>query len=272
MTRYRGCNPRRSAAAAALLLCVAQIAPSQGDTASFDGPAAPYFEPHRACVLLYDEASDRLTAYGLDQCRMPLAPCSTFKIPHALIGLETGAVTGPDHVKRWDGTRHQRRAANQDHDLASAIRDSIVWYFQSVATDIGAERMQRWLDRLDYGNRDISAGMDRFWLNTSLTVTAFEQLDLLRRLQRNELPFRTGHQQAVKRMLLQADAPLPGMIFGKTGSCRGAEFDHGWFVGWWEHDDRRLSFVVNLTGPSAWGLEARKMFYPLLQDWQSIGK
>jgi beta-lactamase class D len=34
-----------------------------------------------------------------------LSPASTYKIPHALIGLETGVIT-EDTVEKWDGVRH----------------------------------------------------------------------------------------------------------------------------------------------------------------------
>jgi beta-lactamase class D len=33
-----------------------------------------------------------------------------------------------------------------------------VWYYQQLAERIGAERMQLYLERINYGNRDISAG------------------------------------------------------------------------------------------------------------------
>jgi beta-lactamase class D len=51
---------------------------------------------------------------------------------------------------------------NRDHTLASAIRFSVVWYFQEIARRIGAARMQRYVDAFQYGNRDLSGGVDRF--------------------------------------------------------------------------------------------------------------
>ena len=51
-----------------------------------------------------------------------------------------------------------------------------------VATGIGEERMQRGLDRIGYGNRDISGGLTRFWLQSSLKISPREQVGLLRAL------------------------------------------------------------------------------------------
>lgn len=41
-------------------------------------------------------------------------------------------------------------------DFAGAFRESCVWYFREVTDEIGQKRMQRELDRLAYGNCDIS--------------------------------------------------------------------------------------------------------------------
>ena len=54
--------------------------------------------------------------------------------------------------------------------------------FQEVARRTGRERMREWLDRLEYGNRDITGGIDLFWLQGALRVSASEQVDFLRKL------------------------------------------------------------------------------------------
>ena len=165
---------------------------------------------------------------------------------------------------------------NQDHDLASAIRDSVVWYFQSLARDVGAEAMQEWLDRLEYGNRDISSGIDKFWLSSSLEIDANRQLELIKALKHQTLPFKPEYQQQVQDMLVQ-DSPLPGTLHAKTGSCLGAtgvKPDHGWFIGWidWDKSTSRNPvtsyFVINISGEGAWGWQARPIALQLLHELQ----
>lgn len=229
---------------------------------------ADYAGQAPVCIAVYDAAANQYLVHGLEQCQQRLAPCSTFKIPNALIGLETGVLNGPGEVKKWDGREHSRKVNNRDQDLASAIRNSVLWYFQDVALDIGPERMQRYLDAFDYGNRDISGGQDRFWLSSSLEITAFEQIRFMAALDAATLPAAPNNQAAVKAMMLQEEH-LPdgfeGELYGKTGSCKGPETDHGWFTGFYHREGRRYVFAVNLIGEEQWGWNAREIVVKIFQ-------
>ena len=55
--------------------------------------------------------------------RSHFLPASTFAIPHALTGLETGANADEREVCRWDGKPGLRRAWEQDQVLATALRE-----------------------------------------------------------------------------------------------------------------------------------------------------
>lgn len=56
-----------------------------------------------------------------------------------------------------------------------------------MARDIGEQQMQEWIDKCSYGNRDISGGIDRFWLSSTLTISPMEQVDF-EKLYKEELP------------------------------------------------------------------------------------
>ena len=60
---------------------------------------------------------------------------------------------------------------------------SCVPAFQALAHRIGPQTMQRWLDRLGYGDRDLSAGIDVFWLpapgRKTLLISPYESVDLV---------------------------------------------------------------------------------------------
>lgn len=92
-------------------------------------------------------------------CDERLPPQSTFKIPNALIGLETGAIPGVDHVIPYDGHAVPFEAWAKDHTLSSAVESSVVWYFQALATRVGEAQMEAWLKRLKYPDADISGGL-----------------------------------------------------------------------------------------------------------------
>lgn len=252
-----------------VILCVvaAALFATPAHSASWPQPLADYFADLDSCILIYEQEADLLTVQNPERCALPLSPCSTFKIPNALIGLETGVLSGPTHEMKWDGKERWRKITNRDHDLASAIRHSIVWYFQAVARAIGNERMQQYVDRLEYGNRDISGGIDRFWLSNSLKINAYQQLAFLQQLKNGELPVAAEAQEQVRNLLLLR-TDVPGMVRGKTGSCRSEAFDHGWFVGWLVNDGHTTFFVTNFIAPDAFGSQAQPLVYNILKQMQ----
>ena len=90
---------------------------------------------------------------------------------------------------RWDGVKRDFDGWNQDQTLRSSMRHSTVWVYQ-FAREIGEVREKEYLTRIQYGNADPSGGVDRFWLDGAPRISAMEQVDFLRKLYRNELPFK----------------------------------------------------------------------------------
>ena len=214
-----------------------------------------------------DLDGDELAVYNDPRADRRVAPCSTFKIANALISLDTGVVSEEDSERRWDGSPVPYEVWARDQDLGSAIRYSVVWYFQGLATQVGPERMQAYLDRFDYGNRDISAGQTRFWLNTSLKITPREQLRFLRKLYRLELPVAERHQRYVEQLLVQKSGD-GWEVAGKTGSCHLDDGGGlGWFVGHVRATDgREVVFATNVEAPEgADGTAARRVSFDILR-------
>jgi beta-lactamase class D len=219
------------------------------------------------CFVLLDVSGDQLLRYNPQRCGTRFAPCSTFKIPNSLIGLETGVIPDADHVIKWDGIQRDRPELNRDHTLRSAMANSVVWYYQELARRVGEARMQQFLDAIPYGNRDMSAGLTTFWLGTSLKISPDEQVEFLRRLQRDDLPFSRRSMQIVKEILVQDSRP--GLIYrGKTGSNRGTEGapDLGWYVGWVERDGDVFVFATNISGRGTFGARARAITESILHE------
>ena len=115
-------------------------------------------------------------------------PATIDHIANAIIALETGVATDPETPLPWDGKQYARDDWNRDHTLRSAIQVSCVPCFQAIARNVGQPRMDDWLARLGYGNRDTSGGIDRFWLWGGLRISPIEQIDFLRRLEGGKLP------------------------------------------------------------------------------------
>jgi beta-lactamase class D len=177
-----------------------------------------------------------------------MLPASTFKIPNSLIALETGVVADPDKdVFKWDGVTRSIEAWNRDHTMRSAIAASAVPVYQEIARRIGAERMQKYLDLLEYGNRDIGGGIDQFWLTGNLRIDPVQQVDFVDRLRRGTLPVSKRSQDLV-RDILPVTKVGDSIIRAKSGLL-GAETGKpslGWLVGWVEKGDTPTVFALNL--------------------------
>jgi beta-lactamase class D len=175
-------------------------------------------------------------------------PASTFKIPNSLIALETGVVEDPDKdVFKWDGVTRSIEAWNKDHTLRSAIAASVVPVYQEIARRIGAERMQKYVDLLDYGNHNIGGGIDQFWLTGDMRIDPMQQVDFLDRLRRGVLPVSKRSQELVRDILPTVKVG-ESVIRYKTGLL-GAERGQpslGWLVGWAEKGNQHTVFAMNM--------------------------
>jgi beta-lactamase class D len=181
-------------------------------------------------------------------------PASTFKIPHSLIALDTGVVGDADtDVFKWDGVRRPFEAWNRDHKLRSALAASAVPVYQQIARRIGAERMQKYLDAFEYGNRNIGGGIDRFWLTGDLRISAIEQVEFLDRLRRGVLPV-SRRAQEITRDILPGVKTDGALIRHKTGlvgiddrtEAGSMHTPLGWIVGWAEKGSKETLFALNL--------------------------
>jgi beta-lactamase class D len=178
-------------------------------------------------------------------------PASTFKIANSLIALETGVVADPDKdVFKWDGVTRDIEAWNRDHTMRSAIAVSAVPVYQEIARRIGQERMQKYVDLLDYGNRNIGGGIDQFWLTGDLRIDPVQQIDFVDRLRRGALPISKRSQDLVRDILpvtkvgdvtIRAKSGLLGAETGKPSL--------GWMVGWAEKGSAQTVFALNMDCP-----------------------
>ncbi len=201
-------------------------------------------------VLVYNLNDNSYQAAHAERIERPLIPASTFKILNSLIALETGVVADEGTVIPWDGIVSVRRELNRDLDLQTAFRLSSVAHYQELARRIGSERMQQFIDAVDYGNRDISGGTDQFWLTGGLRISPREQIDFLRRLYRGDLPFSVVTIDTVKEMMA-AERTSDYAIRAKTGwAVLPEDSNVGWWVGWVERGDQ-VDFFATVLEASA---------------------
>ena len=225
------------------------------------------FGSYSGAFVLYEKAHKRWIRYRPEQCRTRSSPCSTFKVLNSLIALETGVADGPDFRLSWDGTRRSIEAWNRDQTLRSAFSSSCVWYYQALASRIGSERYQQIIPKIGYGNNDLSGGLVRFWLQSSLSISPDEQVEFLRRLHSHKLPF---SEKTVNTVLdIMTIRRSGSTIFrGKTGSGSKAGGEAlGWFIGSVSKPSGDYLFATRIIGdgnPS--GAKARKITESILSS------
>lgn len=206
---------------------------------------------------LYDITSQKTICYNPKHCKTRFSPCSTFKIPNSLIGLETGVIPDTSFVIPYDSLRHPKDSSMlnrepqkfwfQDLSLRRAFKYSCVWYYQELARRVGQDRMTSLVRKLNYGNGDISSGLDTYWLCGSMQISINEQIEFLKKLYLKEVSgFSQKNQETVKSIMLYETTP-GYKLYGKTGS--GDCWDDkviGWYVGFLETQSGPKIFAMNI--------------------------
>ncbi len=194
---------------------------------------------------------NRLIVSDEGRARLGYVPASTYKVPHALIALETGVVADADkELIRWDGQVRSIEAWNKDHTLRSAMAVSAVPVFQQIARRIGTERMKKYLDAFQYGNREVGPEIDRFWLDGPLKTSALDQIEFFDRLRRGDLPL-TGRTLELGRDIIPSEAVSGGALRYKTGAVgidgtAGEKAALGWIAGYVDRGEDSSIFALNL--------------------------
>lgn len=191
-----------------------------------------YFGTYNGCMALYDLQTDIYTVYNADQCDIKHSPDSTYKIVSALAGLEYGVISENNTTLKWSGKNYTNKSWNKDQTLFSAIQNSVNWYFQSIDSIVGKERLKTILCKFKYGNCDLSADVRSFWADSSLKISAFQQIEFLKSFYLNSLDFSSSYIELIKRsiFLMKNERTI---LSGKTGTefAKGVE-TNGWFIGY----------------------------------------
>ena len=212
------------------------------------------------CMLFADGTGKPLSAEG--ECAAQLTPASTFKIPLALMGYDSGFLVDEqlpalpfkpgdaDFLPEWRETATPNRWMTY----------SVIWYSQRLTEWLGEARFQHYVDRFDYGNRDLSGnqgkhdGLTQAWLSSSLTISPQEQARFLGRMVSGKLPVSAQTLQYTANILKVSE--IDGwQIHGKTGMGYPKKLDGsldrdqqiGWFVGWASKPGKQLIFVHTLV-------------------------
>lgn len=199
-------------------------------------------------------------------CEKRFAPASTFKLPLAVMGFDSGILRDA-HTPRWPFTTKYGPIAEreqQETDPAIWLKDSIIWYSRQLTEQLGAKKFAGYLEQFDYGNRDASGTPDKrdgllnAWLFTSLQISVREQVEFVRKLLALDLGV-SAHACNMTLATLPRFTAGEWQVQGKTGSgwLRDAQgnydksFPQGWFIGFAMCDKQQLIFARHYDGTQA---------------------
>ncbi|MFN6569469.1 class D beta-lactamase [Dendronalium sp. ChiSLP03b] len=198
-------------------------------------------------ILIYDQNNKKFYEHNAARNSQAFFPASTFKIFNSLVALETGVIPNEVAVLTWDGIQRQIPVWNQDTNIRQAFKNSTVWFYQVLARKIGRERMQKFINQVGYGNRQIGTPeqIDRFWLEGPLQITPKQQIEFLQRLYHKELPFSQRTFDLVQDIMVFERTP-DYVLRGKTGWATSVTPNIGWFVGYLEQNNNVYFFATNI--------------------------
>lgn len=219
------------------------------------------------CTVLADAATGKLV-WEQGRCDQRYTPASTFKLPLALMGFDSGILTdgsAPVWTIRpgepdWGGDNWRKPV-----DPTSWLAYSVVWYSQRIAQQLGEQKLTAYTTAFGLGNADFRGdpgkhnGLERAWIASSLQVSPLEQIAFLRRLVNGQLPVAPDAIARARAIMPKGGDSDGWRIWGKTGMAYPRKADGSWdedrgwdwYVGWAEKGGRTLVFARLIQNESA---------------------
>lgn len=234
------------------------------------------------CTVLLDGQSAKVLKQQ-GECEERLSPASTFKVALSLIGYDSGYLVDEHHpaLPFREGYAALDPSWKTTVDPSTWMRNSVVWYSQQLTTSLGHERLERYLIRFAYGNRDLSGnpgmndGLTQAWLSSSLRISPLEQAVFLQKVVTRQLPVSPKAYEMTARLTALGELGDGWDLHGKTGSGYQMRPDGpdlkrqiGWFIGWASRGEASVVFVYAIADQGVQGtragMRARSEFLPRL--------
>lgn len=192
------------------------------------------------------------------RARSEFTVASTFKIANTLIALEERVVSSKNDTFKWNGKKYGVASWNADQTLESAFKVSCVWCYQDIARKVGREKYRGYLDAMSYGKLPVPFDTENFWLNGSLRLSAFEQVEFLEKLYSKHLPFDDRAFEITKEIMLVETTPSYS-LYAKTGWAPYGSEPVGWYVGYVDTGKDVWFFATNLEVKNSSDLPLREV-------------
>ncbi len=131
------------------------------------------------CTIIADAITGN-TLYETGECARRVSPCSSFKLPLAIMGFDSGILQSPKSPT-WE-LKPEYNPSPRDRTYKQVYpalwqSDSVVWFSQQLTSRLGVDRFTEYVKKFEYGNQDVSGdsgkhnGLTQSWLMSSLTIS-----------------------------------------------------------------------------------------------------
>lgn len=210
----------------------------------------------RCTFVLLSEVNNKKAIVNSNRANTQITPFSTFKVANSLIGLDVGIIKNTKQILTYDKEKYATQVwwppvwKLPQYDLTSAFKYSMVPIYRQLATNIGQVDMQAYIEKFNYGNQDISSGLDDFWLNGSIKISAVEQVQFLQKVYHNQFSLKKNTLNTLKVVML-VESTDDYKLYAKTGAGRVDKLGMlGWYIGFVENSTGVHYFAFNFNRKS----------------------
>ncbi|WP_425339534.1 penicillin-binding transpeptidase domain-containing protein [Lentibacillus salicampi] len=184
--------------------------------------------------------------FNKDKSTLRVSPNSTYKIYSALFASESEVITRNDNSMKWNGNSYPYQSWNQNQNLFTAMENSVTWYFQQLDKKVQMKNIESYLDKIQYGNQNLSGGIEDYWLESSLKISPIEQVRTLKDFYTNQFGFDGKNIQFIKDAI-KLETKDSATLYGKTGTGTvNGKNVNGWFIGYVETENNTYFFATNI--------------------------
>lgn len=187
-------------------------------------------------VAIYDNSNKKWILSDTIGVNLETLPASTFKVINLLIALETNTIKDENQIVKWVGNTDTvkygyRPEIYHDMTVKEAFEVSAGWVFVELAKKIGKEKYKKFLKKAEYGNQNLTQTDADFWNFGAFGISPINQVDFLRKLYENKLPFSKENMAIVKKVMINEENKSY-ILRAKTGWTRDKGINTGWWIGY----------------------------------------
>lgn len=201
-------------------------------------------------IVTYDYNNNQWIVSDTIGIKKETLPASTFKIINLLIALETNTIKDENEIVEWVGKTDTikygyRPDIYHDMTIKEAFEVSAGWVFIELAKKIGIEKYMKYLALCNYGNQNFTQPDIDFWNFGRFGISPMNQVEFLKHLYDEKLPFTKRNMAIVKRVMVSEQTET-FTLRSKTGWTRDNNINTGWWIGYIETKKGPFIFATRL--------------------------